>query len=118
MSYYPPPQVAPPYAPPPGYYPPPETSTSAVISLISGILGWTLLPFLGAIVAVISGHIAKGQIRSSMGRITGDGMATWGLLLGYSNLVLACCGTIVALLVLVILPMLGIAVSGFDWSSY
>jgi len=89
-----------------------------VISLVSGILGWSLLPLIGSIVAVISGHMAKSQIRSSMGRYTGDGMATWGLLLGYSSLILGCCGIVVSLLLFVILPMLGIAVSGIDWSSY
>jgi hypothetical protein len=85
------------YPPPPqGYYPPtyqpaPRTSTSAVISLIAGIAGWFLLPILGPIIAVITGHIAKSEIRRSMGQITGDGLATFGLILGYLQLILACC---------------------------
>jgi hypothetical protein len=62
-----------------------------VISLIAGIAGWLFLPILGPIVAVITGHIAKGEIRRSMGQITGDGLATFGLILGYLQLILACC---------------------------
>lgn len=81
--------------PPQGYipaYPPaPHTSTSAVISLISGIAGWLVLPVIGPIIAVITGHIAKGEIRRGMGQITGDGLATFGLILGYAQIFLALC---------------------------
>jgi hypothetical protein len=60
-----------------------RTSTLAIISLIGGITGWTVLPFLGAIVAVITGHMAQSEIKKSGGMITGKGMATAGLILGY-----------------------------------
>ena len=40
-----------------------SNSTLAIVSLVSGILGWSLVPFLGAIVAVITGHMAKKEIR-------------------------------------------------------
>ena len=40
-------------------------STMAVVSLVSGILGLTLLPILGSIVALIVGYIAKQEIRDS-----------------------------------------------------
>ena len=65
-----------------------QTSVLAVISLVFGILGWTLLPFLGGIVAVICGHLARGEIRREPDRLEGDGMAVAGLVLGYSSLVL------------------------------
>jgi len=42
-------------------------STLAIISLISGILGWTIFPFIASIVAVITGHLAKKEIRESGG---------------------------------------------------
>lgn len=61
----------------------PETNTLAVISLVFGILGWTLLPFVGTIVAIVTGHLALGQIRNSAGTQTGDGLAIAGLVLGY-----------------------------------
>ena len=40
-----------------------QTSTLAILSLISGVLGWSLLPFLGSIGAVILGHLARSDIR-------------------------------------------------------
>jgi len=84
------------YAPPPpqGYYPAPRTSTTAIISLISGIAGWTVLPVIGPIIAVITGHMAKGEIKNSMGQVSGDGLATAGLVLGYIQLILGICGCI------------------------
>jgi hypothetical protein len=84
-----------------------RTSTLAIISLIGGITGWTLLPFLGAIVAVITGHMAHSEIKKSAGMITGKGMATAGLILGY----LALAGGICAFCVLIILPLLGVGLS-------
>jgi hypothetical protein len=59
------------------------TSSLAVVSLVFGILGWTLLPGLGAIVAVITGHMARAEIRRGAGQLDGDGMAVAGLVLGW-----------------------------------
>jgi Domain of unknown function (DUF4190) len=58
-------------------------STLAIISLVFGILGWTLLPTLGALVAIITGYMAKNEIRASNGTLGGEGMAQAGLILGY-----------------------------------
>lgn len=68
-----------------------SNSTLAIVSLVSGILGWSLVPFLGAIVAVITGHMAKKEIRESGSRLTGDGLATAGLVLGYANIAISIC---------------------------
>ena len=65
------------------------TSTLAIISLVSGILGWSLLPFLGSIVAVITGHMARSEIRRAPDRLEGDGMAIAGLVLGYASIAMA-----------------------------
>lgn len=76
------------YPQPPESYPPyaAQSSTLAVVSLISGIISWFALPVIGGIVAVITGHMARREIRESMGRLTGDGLATAGLVLGYLHL--------------------------------
>ncbi len=74
---------------------PRQTSSYAVISLVAGILGWTLLPFLGSLGAIIFGHMARGEIRRSNGQLDGDGLAVTGLVLGWLS---------VALWVLGILP--------------
>lgn len=73
----------------PGYGPQViPNSPMAIASLVSGILAWVFLPLIGAIVAVATGHIARGEIRRSGGSLSGDGMAIFGLILGYSQLVL------------------------------
>jgi len=82
----------------PSYRVTPPNSTLAVASMILGILGWTFLPLLGAIIAVITGHMAKNEIKNSRGQLSGDGMATAGLLLGYTNLILGLCICLVVLL--------------------
>jgi hypothetical protein len=56
-----------------------------------GIVGWVLLPIVGAIIAVITGHMAKKEIRESQGLLGGDGLATAGLILGYSNIAIGLC---------------------------
>jgi hypothetical protein len=80
----------PPYAPPQhGSYQPAvlPTSSAATVSLILGIIAWTVFPLLGAIGAVIAGHIARREIRAANGYMSGDGMATAGLILGYLQIV-------------------------------
>jgi len=56
------------------------TSGKAIVSLICGLL-FFLLPF--SIVAIIFGHLSLSDIRKSAGRLTGEGMAIAGLVLGY-----------------------------------
>lgn len=66
-----------------------QTSGTAIFSLIAGVLGWTLLPFLGSIAAIISGHMARAQIRREPERLEGNGLALAGLLLGWSSVIIA-----------------------------
>jgi hypothetical protein len=94
------------------YYPPagPRTSTMAIVSLIGGIVGWTVLPLLGSIVAVITGHMAKNEIKKSAGTVGGNGMATAGLVLGYIQLGLGLCVCIVVAVMMALgmtIPFIG-----------
>ena len=75
-----------------------QSSTLAVVSLIFGVLGWTLLPVLGSIVAIITGHLARGEIRREPERLEGDGMAVAGLVLGYAAIAVGIFAMIVFLL--------------------
>ena len=77
---------------------PAPTSGLATASLIFGILGLTLLPTLGSIVAVILGYMAKSEINSSAGQLEGSGLATAGLVLGYIGLGLTLLGLVVGAL--------------------
>lgn len=69
-------------------------STAAIVSLILGIVAWFALPLLGAIGAVIAGHMARREIRAANGRISGDGLALIGLILGYVQLGLTAVGLV------------------------
>jgi hypothetical protein len=89
-----------PYQAPPPYYLPPQSSGLATASLVFGLISWIIFPIIGSIIAVICGHAAKSEIRSSGGRITGDGQATAGLILGYLQLILGCAGVCVWLVIM------------------
>lgn len=58
-----------------GYVAPP-TSGKAIAALVLSLFGISLL-------AVIFGHIARGEIRRSGGRLGGDGLAIAGLIIGW-----------------------------------
>jgi hypothetical protein len=60
-----------------------RTSSLAIISLVSGLLGWTLAPWLGSIIAIVTGHMARSEIRKQPDEIDGDGFAIAGLVMGY-----------------------------------
>ncbi|GAB4504107.1 MAG: DUF4190 domain-containing protein [Anaerolineales bacterium] len=94
------------YPPNPSYQSSPikPNSTMALASLILGILGWTVIPGIGSIAAIITGHLAKSEIKNSMGALGGDGMATAGLALGYASIALGLCVICAAF----VLPLLGI----------
>lgn len=62
---------------------PRQTSALAITSLVSGLLGWTFLPLLGSLVAIVTGHMARAEIQRSNGQIDGDGLAIAGLVLGW-----------------------------------
>jgi hypothetical protein len=66
-------------------------SNMALASLILGILGWTLLPGLASIAAIVTGHMAKKEIKESMGQLGGDGMAIAGLVMGYASVAIFVC---------------------------
>ena len=80
-----------------------RTSTTAIVSLIAGIAGaLQILPIIGPIVAIITGHMAKKEIKNGGGMVTGNGMATAGLIMGYVTLALLICGCIIAIIVIVL----------------
>lgn len=74
------------------------TNTMALVSLISGILSWIALPFVGAIVAIITGHMARSQIKNSYGTEGGDILAIIGLVLGYLHVLGLCAAILIFLL--------------------
>jgi hypothetical protein len=75
-----------------------STNGLAVASLVLGIL-W--LYWIGSILALIFGYVAKSQIDRSQGRQSGRGMAVAGIVLGWVG---------VGILTLVIVIGIGAAV--------
>jgi hypothetical protein len=91
-------------SPTPEVLPTTRTSTMALVSLIAGIVGLTLLPIIGSIAAVVTGYMARKEIAASAGAITGSGMALAGLIMGWIGVVLSVVGLCIACLLLVALP--------------
>ena len=75
-----------------------QTSSLAVISLIAGIASFFIVPILGALAAIITGNMAKKEIRQGAGRYTGMGMAKWGVILGWINIAVGLIGVCLFLL--------------------
>jgi hypothetical protein len=67
---------------------PKRTSALAIASLVTGILGWSFLPVVGSIVAVVTGHLARAEIRRNPDSLDGDGLAMVGLCLGWISILL------------------------------
>lgn len=78
----------------------PPTNTLAIVSLVLGVASYFVLPVVGAIAAVITGHMARAQIRRT--GEGGGGLALAGLILGYVHLALAVIGIIVIVIIAVI----------------
>ncbi|PKM02209.1 MAG: hypothetical protein CVV16_12505 [Gammaproteobacteria bacterium HGW-Gammaproteobacteria-6] len=66
-----------------------RTHTLAIVSLIFGLISWLGLPMIGAIVAVITGHLARAEINRSTDQFEGSGMALAGLILGWLNIAIS-----------------------------
>jgi hypothetical protein len=87
---------------------PQRTNGMAIASLAFSIASWFVLPILGAILGVIFGHIALGQLRRAAGAESGRGLAIAGLAIGYVNLILwLLIGLGILILVLLITPVPG-----------
>ena len=89
-----------------------QTCTNATVSLVFGALSWFVLPVIGAIVAIVCGHLARGEIRRSGGALDGDGLAVAGLVLGYAHL------AVLALLVFVALLFFGGLAAFFAFAAH
>ena len=87
------------------------TSTTAIVSLIFGVTCWVAIPFVGALVAIVCGHLARGEIRRAPpGSMEGDGMALAGLILGYLHLAF-----LVLAVAILFMFLGGLAFFGLHW---
>lgn len=86
------------------------TNTLAIISLVAGIGSYVVVPVIGAVVAIVTGHMARGQIRRT--GEGGGGLALAGLVLGYIHLVL------VAILIAIVVIVAVVAGAAFFSQSH
>ncbi len=61
-----------------------KTLPLAIVSLVSGIFGCLILPILGSVVAIVTGHLARARIARDGS--DGSGLAGAGLSLGWLSL--------------------------------
>jgi uncharacterized membrane protein len=88
------------YNQPQDSFQPQDTSTWAIVSLIGGVVSFLFAPFIGSVVALIAGYTAKKEIRESNGRLSGDGLATAGLIIGWVNIALSLIACVFIVLVI------------------
>jgi hypothetical protein len=68
---------------------PPKTSGAAIGSLVFSCLGAVcILPVIGPLVGIITGFIGMSGIKKSGGRLTGNGLALAGVIVGFGALVI------------------------------
>jgi len=77
-----------------------ETSGKAVASLVLGIGGFVIFPFVLSILAIVFGGQAKREIRERPG-LGGAGMATAGIVLGWIGVALVVLAVLFIVLVVV-----------------
>jgi hypothetical protein len=95
-----------------------SNSPLAIVSLVAGILGMTMFPFIGSVVAVITAVMAKKEIEQSAGALGGYGMAQAGMILGWVGIGLGVIGFCLAGVFIVLPICLGISsVLDQEWGS-
>jgi hypothetical protein len=92
----------------------PPNSTMAIVSLVAGILGLTILPLIGGIVALYTGYSARREIEESYGELGGEGYATAGIVMGWISLALVGIGCLCAACSAII----GFSIFGISSSQY
>lgn len=63
-----------------------KTNGSAIASLILSLGGLMVCPIVLSVAAIYLGGKSKNEIRVSMGRQTGEGLATAGVVIGWIGL--------------------------------
>ena len=73
-----------------------ETNPLAVVSIVCGMLGlFGILPAIGSVIAVVTGHLARRELASQQHAQQGAELAMVGLVSGYLGLVMVCMGILV-----------------------
>ena len=73
----------------------PPTSGLAIASLLLGIGGLTVIPLIGSVLALILGYMARNDIRERLEEISGEGLATAGIVMGWIGVGLMVLGILI-----------------------
>lgn len=76
----------------PGYGATAKTNSLAIVSLVSSLVGIFIIPLIGSIVGIITGHMSLGQIKRT--GENGRGLALAGTIVGYVGVAFAILGII------------------------
>src|SRR3954465_11078934 len=88
--------------------PPPPTSGAATASLVLGICGLVVCPFVCSVLALVFGYQAREQIDESSGQLGGRSSAVAGIVPGWVGVGLC----VLAVAAFVLLIVVGSSVSG------
>jgi len=77
-------------APAYGAYAAPKTNVLAIVSLVAALVGMFIIPFIGSVVAVITGHMSLSQIKRT--GENGRGMGLAGTIVGWVGIGLSIIG--------------------------
>lgn len=88
----------------------PKLNVLSIVALVSGIAGLTVLPFVASIVAIITGHMSRAEMRRTGEK--GEGFSLAGLIMGYVGIVYG------VLLVIFLIFIFGIIMAGAMGSYY
>ena len=94
-----------PYGAAPYPYAQQKTNTLAIVSLVASIVGFVwILPFIGSLVGVITGHMALNQLKTNGEK--GRGLALAGTIIGWVGLAFT-----IIIGIVIIVAILGFAAS-------
>ncbi|GAA2015534.1 DUF4190 domain-containing protein [Microbacterium ulmi] len=65
----------------------PKTSSLAIVSLVASLAAFVILPVIGSIIAVVTGHMALNELKTS--HEGGRGLALAGTIIGWASIGLA-----------------------------
>ena len=90
------------------------TSTLAIVSMIAGILGFTIFPVIATIVALVTGYAARKETRAVPPEVGGDGLPTAGIIMGWVQVGL----TVVGICCVAAYFVFGLSLIGLSANQY
>lgn len=78
----------------------PRVSPLPIVAFLMAIAGWTLLPLIGSIVAILCARAARAEMHNSPALLDDGGLTRAALVLGWGALIAAAIALLIVLAVL------------------